>query len=291
MRQLTPGDFGAVASLMRDLQADLGYRATVEAGEIRDWVAWADLGDESWLFEDDGGVTAFGWVFKRDDDLAEGGGYVHPNARGRGLGSQLVERSEAWTRRKGLERMHVIGYGRDDAAHALFRQLGYGEVRRYYEMELELDGELPEPVLPDGVRIEPFELVHARAFFDATDEAFRGEWGWTSMTFDEWRHRRVDGADTSLYFSAWEGDEIVAAIRGEVPSNGWIGTLGVRPAWRRRGLGEALLLHAFREMRRRGLPAVRLGVDAQNPTGATRLYERVGMSVVTEDVVYEKMLA
>ena len=30
----------------------------------------------------------------------------------------------------------------------------------------------------------------------------------------------------------------------------------------------------------RGLPEVRLGVDAQNPTGAVRLYESVGMSAV-----------
>jgi hypothetical protein len=33
-----------------------------------------------------------------------------------------------------------------------------------------------------------------------------------------------------------------------------------------------------------------LGVDAANPTGATHLYESVGMHVQQEEVVWEKVL-
>jgi ribosomal protein S18 acetylase RimI-like enzyme len=40
----------------------------------------------------------------------------------------------------------------------------------------------------------------------------------------------------------------------------------------------------------RGMPRVTLGVDADNPTGATHLYERVGMHVDQEQVVFEKAL-
>jgi hypothetical protein len=36
---------------------------------------------------------------------------------------------------------------------------------------------------------------------------------------------------------------------------------------------------------------VTLGVDADSPTGATKLYERVGMVVESSAVVYEKALA
>jgi ribosomal protein S18 acetylase RimI-like enzyme len=35
---------------------------------------------------------------------------------------------------------------------------------------------------------------------------------------------------------------------------------------------------------------VQLGVDAENPSGATRLYERVGMTVGFEAVIYAKDL-
>ena len=40
----------------------------------------------------------------------------------------------------------------------------------------------------------------------------------------------------------------------------------------------------------RGMARVTLGVDAENPTGATHLYERVGMHVEQENVVFEKEL-
>ncbi len=58
---------------------------------------------------------------------------------------------------------------------------------------------------------------------------------------------------------------------------GWVGSLSVRRPWRRRGLGLALLLHSFHALQERGKARVGLGVDAQNLTGATRLYEKAGM--------------
>ena len=58
---------------------------------------------------------------------------------------------------------------------------------------------------------------------------------------------------------------------------GWVGTLGVRRPWRKRGIGLALLRHSFNEFYRRGKRKVGLGVDAQNLTGALRLYESAGM--------------
>ena len=71
---------------------------------------------------------------------------------------------------------------------------------------------------------------------------------------------------------------------------GWIRTLGVRRPWRKRGLGEALLYHSFGEFYRRGMKTIGLGVDAQNPTGATRLYQKVGMYAASEFLTYEKEL-
>ena len=60
--------------------------------------------------------------------------------------------------------------------------------------------------------------------------------------------------------------------------------------WRKRGLGEALLLQSFGEFYKRGTRTIGLGVDAQNPTGATRLYQKVGMYIASEYVTYEKEL-
>ena len=289
MRQLTFEDAEAGAELVRALQVDIGYPPTAQPAAVLEWLRWGDLTDDSWAFEEDGRLAALGWAFEHGE-VAEGGGYVHPDARGRGLGTELLERSEAWARRKGFERLHVVAYGRDEAGHALVRGRGYFEVRRFHEMVCELARSPADPKPPDGVRIAPFEPSEALVFHDTIVEAFRDEWGFAPMSFDEWRRRRVDEADTSLYFLAWEGDEPAGAIRCEAQSStdGYVAALGVRAAWRRRGLGEALLLHAFGAMYRRGLTVVRLGVDSENPGGATTLYQRVGMSVATEDVVYER---
>ena len=59
---------------------------------------------------------------------------------------------------------------------------------------------------------------------------------------------------------------------------GFVRWLGVRADWRGRGIGLALLSRAFREFHERGeRNASSLHVDTDNPTGATRLYERAGM--------------
>jgi mycothiol synthase len=62
--------------------------------------------------------------------------------------------------------------------------------------------------------------------------------------------------------------------------------LGTRRPWRRRGLAKALLYASFNEIRARGKPRAVLGVDAENPTGATRLYEGAGMRVLSESAAY-----
>ncbi len=71
---------------------------------------------------------------------------------------------------------------------------------------------------------------------------------------------------------------------------GSIEELGVRRQWRGRGVGLALLQLAFDEFRRRGLARAMLTVDSENPTGATRLYERAGMTVEIAWEHWEKEL-
>jgi ribosomal protein S18 acetylase RimI-like enzyme len=73
-------------------------------------------------------------------------------------------------------------------------------------------------------------------------------------------------------------------------SRGVVASLAVRPAWRRRGLGFALLQNALGEFHRRGCGSVELLVDGDSLTGALRLYERAGMRVSRTQIAYEKEL-
>ena len=102
----------------------------------------------------------------------------------------------------------------------------------------------------------------------------------------------MPGYDPSLIVLAFEGEEPVGASVNLAADDGvgWVGDLGVREAWRRRGAGRALLARSFAELAARGHHEVRLGVDTENATGATDLYAGIGMTVRRRHDLYEKQL-
>ncbi len=260
--------------------------------ELVDWWRLTDLAESSWVVED-GSLAAYGVVIAHGEN-AETDGFVHPAKTGLGLGSWLVLRGEQRARELGYRAVLTWCLGPDTDARALFERFGYREVRRFYRMLVEHEAEPPAPEWPEGFRLSTFEPGDGRAFHAALNEAFAEEWNHVSEPFEQWAERRINvpDFDPSRWFIVREGDEIAAVLRCDADraGAGWVGALGVLRSWRKRGLGLALLRHAFGEFYRRGQPRVGLGVDAQNPTGATRLYERVGMHVAYEAVAFEKKL-
>jgi mycothiol synthase len=296
VRPITPDDLPALAAFLAEDETHLfGRPSRIGVTDVTAWLATCDLAGDSWLLEEDGELVALGWVEKHGD-LGTAVGVVQRGQRGRGLGAQLVGRSEERLRTLGAARVHNITLAPDSAAPPLLSGRGYREVRRFWEMTIELgDDPPPESALPEGLRIEPFSTERARDFYSVLDEAFADHWEHRSVSFDEWwqRHSAMPDHDPSLWFLVRSDEEVVAAARNDAKRSGggWIGGLGVRQAWRGRGLAKALLLHSFREFHERGQRRVGLGVDSENATGATKLYESVGMVVDTEQVVWEKVLA
>ena len=98
--------------------------------------------------------------------------------------------------------------------------------------------------------------------------------------------------EPSLWFLALADGELAgfAVCRKDTndPAAGHVELLGVRRPWRKQGLGHAVLLHAFEAFLQRGWTRGTLGVDASSPTGATRLYERAGMSVYRDTLFLER---
>ena len=188
--------------------------------------------------------------------------------------------------------MHQFALGPDTYARELLASLGYQDVRRFYEMAIELT---ERPELTADVEIESLQPGGEEAFYDALDASFQDHWEHHSTPFAEWweRHSSNPNFEPSLWFLIRSDSEIAAVARNEANRNGggYVGALGVRLEFRGRGYAKALLYRTFAEFWDRGLPRVTLGVDATNPTGATHLYESVGMHVEAENIVYEKALA
>jgi mycothiol synthase len=291
-RAATDADAERVTALVRAAEEAVRGRSGVDPDDLRSWWELVELPTDSWIVERDGELSA-GAMLVAHGEVPDFWGVVRPDETGRGLGSGLIAIGEQRARSRGAAAMRIGTFAENAAAVELFTSRGYRDVRHYYTMHISLT-EPPVPEWPDGLRVESFRTEDARAFYDALGDAFSDEWGWVAMDYDEWYRLRIEGddADPSLWFVVRDGDEIAAVVRND-PSRyggGWVGAIGVRAPWRRRGLGLALLQHTFAAFYERGTKDVRLGVDTQNSSGATRLYERAGMSVELEEVIYERSL-
>lgn len=289
MRHATRDDFVAIAELFGSAEeAVFGRPSRLNSATVEGWLQTVPWETNTWLFEEGGVLVAgaFGRVF---GDRGNWAGAVRPSATGRGLGRRLIDLVEERLESEGAARLHSWTVGGDAAADGLFQANGYHEVRRFWDMWIELAEDPPEP----AIAAETFGEDDARAFHAALEEAFSDHWEHHPESFGEWwdRQRQRENYDPSIWFLIRDGDEVAAVCRNEErPEGGYVGALGVRRPWRGKGYGKALLLHSFREFRRRGHTSASLGVDAANPTGATQLYESVGMRAEEEYIVWEKML-
>lgn len=295
--------FDETLALLRATDAAVYGDSDWTADDLREEWEGLDLDRDAWLVQVDGRVAGVAHLLDRKGGRFIGDAYVHPELAGRGVGKRVLrlleqrvlEQRAGWPdgERIVLEGAHLVG---DERAPLLFQGQGFERVRSFFRMVVDVAGPVPAPAWPTGVDLQPFDPdLHGRALHAAEPEAFVDEWGHVPLPYDEWREKAIGypGLDASLVPVVWAGDEVVAFSRN-YPKRygdwGWVGTLGVRLAWRRRGLGLALLRESFRRFRGTGETTVALGVDVENPTGATRLYERAGMRVLWQADVWQKEL-
>lgn len=231
-------------------------------------------------------------------------GRVHPDYRSRGLGSFILQWMEARARqilaaqkedRPGVLRLDF--YDRSDDALALFEEYGFRFA--FAEDEMRRDLSLPTPAahLPDGVGSVSWTPQRASQFFAVYEDAFRERPGFPNWSEDTWRLNFTGGAgfrpDLSLLLL--QGAEVVGYALCHVETEcaedpvgvGWIVQMGVRPAWRRRGLASALLKEVMCRFQAEGLRWSALEVNIDNET-ALLLYQRLGFERQRRRTVYQK---
>jgi mycothiol synthase len=234
-------------------------------------------------------------------------GWVRPAHRRRGIGRALLHWSEARAREvadswPGGE-PHAVGSWPDETqagAIALFESEGYAIVRYGFMMVRPLTEPIPDAPLPDGLEIRPVREADHRRIWDADVEAFRDHWETALRTeedFTGWF--ATPELDTSLWQVAWDGDQVAGSVMNFIFADenarlgiarGWLEHVSVRRAWRRRGLAAALIAGSLGMLRDRGLDEAALGVDAENTSGARRLYESLGFRRYRTGISYRKAL-
>jgi len=287
-------DAAAVTEVVVALESSLyGHSAFSQADLEAEWLD-LDLEQNARVVRDRGRVVGYGAVHELGE-LWRAEGFVHPDALGRGIGKLIATELEEHATRRGARRMQNGVLEVDSAARRLLESLGYGAVRVFREMRIELQAPPPAPEWPDGLRVVPFDPERdALAFHAAHQEAFADHWDYTPRSFESWSksHLGSERFDPTLWCVVRAAEEIAAGTicTGDTYGGGFVHALFTRRPWRRQGVGAALLRESFRRFWKRGEHSVGLGVDAASDTGAFRLYERAGMTPALGWVAYEKEL-
>lgn len=303
-------DLNAVVEVWNAAAQSVGSILLYTPRQLRMFLEMPDAYPETdvWVVEDGDRIIGYA-ADEFDPQMGQGWGEcaVHPDYQNRGIGTRLFHVTEARiaqrmeTEAKPDMPLHTLrtAVPGDVYAIKLFCDEGYREIRAFYTMQIELQQPIEVPRLPEGITLRPFDPERdAHKVHEAHQEAFRDHWNHSVATpYDEWLLLTLKHPDydPSLWLVAWDGDEVaglaINRIRDdERPDEGWVSVLGVRRPWRKRGLGQALLKHSFALFQQRGFKRAALSVDGSSLTNAVALYERAGMKIQQQRMVYRKMM-
>ena len=301
-------DAEAVAELLRACDVVLFGEPDTDVLDVRDdWsLPGFDLARDAWLHHgSDGSLRAYGCLRARDEGRDYDGDIrVRPGDSIPLLAPPLLERIEARVREKGASGAFVCFFAAEveKEMRRVLEDAGYAEVRTFFRMRIDLTaasrgsdgspaGDWPlvsekspreNPSFPRNVEIRPIRLGQDdRAIHAVIQESFAKHFRHTTQSFETWWSARThhERFDPALFLLAWDGADVAGGLTAyDFGDIGFVRELGVRPAWRGKGIASALLRRSFESLRARGQLRVALGVDAENES-AIGLYQRLGMRV------------
>jgi len=246
----------------------------------------------------DGVMVAVGLVYWRENlvdvDRLNTDATVRPAWRRRGLGRALM----TWmvSRARELHELHhpeveaeinSVAISTNAGAAALFTSLGFEECRYAFTLRCPLDTPAPVVEVPDGLRLVPFGPEYDEALRLTHNEVFLDHWGSTPKDEETWKTWFTGSRAfrSELSFLVLDGDQIVSYATAyeyvaETAATGirevYVGQVGTVRSHRGRGLAAVAMSALMRQAQQAGFKRASLGVDAENPTGALGLYERLG---------------
>ncbi|HEY0071035.1 MAG TPA: GNAT family N-acetyltransferase [Chloroflexia bacterium] len=270
------------------------------------------------IWEDEAGrMVGFGqlWTHKPEKEPVTDAHFLmrlHPDVRNQGLEEEMLGWAEGQIRTLAQERGHqarlFTGMSIGTPEFVAYRtgvlaRNGYEPVRYWFKMARDLNEPIAEPVLPEGFTLKHTDgAADAEKWIDLFNMSFIDHWNHHDETAESHAHWlnnnpnyvkerdlvaiAPDGTWAAFCFCVIYTEDNAAYGRKE----GWIDILGTRRGYRKIGLGTAMLLAGMRKMKEAGMDTAVLGVDAQNPTGALRLYESVGFKQVRSSTTFSKDL-
>jgi mycothiol synthase len=214
-------------------------------------------------------------------------GGVHPDHRGLGLGTEIMNRMEgralelAAQRHPGVPVMLRVSGGIEGASvRPMLERRGYRIVRYYHEMSRPIPGVVPPP--PE-LPVRPYTSELAEAVRLAHNDAFSTHWGSIAMEPDRWSNltgSRTFRPECSFLSLDPDGDvQAYVLVNQWVPGEAWVDLVGTRQRARGAGLARACLTASVRAMAEQGYAKACLGMDSENASGAGALYASLGFQL------------
>jgi mycothiol synthase len=310
IRAYRKGDFDALLSLINVRSAP---RVTMSRRGLEEFLDYPWLRPEIDLFvapAGDGAGLAGARdvrVWARGDEtvpILESWGALLPQVRdsetARDLMQAALHRASQIVGERGRERGIVQARcDTDDAVSAkLFESCGLSPARVLLTiLRPDLDNLTP-PRFPEGIAVRPYRVGEdEEAWVEAFNDSFADHWGgFMGMSLPLWRkYVRRPWFKPEISFVAWDGAEIAGfghfiihdeqnALSGKKQS--LMRYIGVRPRWRRIGLGVALTRAGLLASREAGMESCLSGVDSENVQGAHHIYEREGFVTTKRHYLY-----
>jgi ribosomal protein S18 acetylase RimI-like enzyme len=234
-------------------------------------------------------------------------GYLLPVWRRKGIGTAMLRHAE--TRLRQIAAAHAEPGERyfqsfasetEKSALALLESQGYQAVRYGFSMVRDLSKPFPGAPMPAGLEVRPVTEAHYPLIHAALNEAFRDHWGHREETLEEFMHWAEQPTFMpQIWKIAWAGDEVAGTVLNFVNElenteynrrRGYTEAISVRRPWRKQGLARALLVESMQMFKEMGMTETALGVDAENPSGALKLYQSVGYQEVKRHITLRKPL-
>ena len=232
---------------------------------------------------------------------------VHHNFKHQGLEEVLL----GWVESQAKANHHALNPGANGLHQAntpetdqdrfnLLLKNGYHPERYFDSMKRDLEN-LPDYPLPEGITVRPAMPSQFRQVWNADVEAFQDHWGATTppeSEYQEWIANKYY-FQPYLWQIAWDGDEIAGMVLNFISLvenqerkrlRGYTEGISVRKPWRGKGIAKALICRSMKMMKALGMEEVALGVDSENPSGATKLYYDLGYRSYSRSVVMRKRL-
>jgi len=280
---------------------------------------WSNEQEDSLLvMTPDGTVVALGWVYMNPEPEEDYEAYLwlelHPEIRGQNLGAAML----SWLETRAKQRLagkpadcrHELRIGCPELLNeraALIERSGFQPIRYFFRMRRDLNHPIPDESLPDGMTLCSYHPDRDQPLMEAFNESFQDHWNFTPVTEVDWQlfftGRSVFRPEISFLAMTHDpesgGEQIAGFCLNSVSPEenerqgirqGWINQLGVRRPWRRRGVATALLCQSMSAFKSEGLDYATLGVDAENLTGALKLYEGLGFETVMRYISFVKIL-